>query len=451
MTSSSFHRPLSRREWLRLSAAGVAGLSFSGWLETLARETGASPQRRRSCIVLWMSGGPSQTDTFDLKPGHANGGPFKEIATKVEGIRISEHLPAIAKFTDKMAIVRTMTTKEGDHDRASRFLHTGYKMGGPIEYPALGSLVAKELGQDDATLPNFVSISSYRIDSGSYGAGFLGPRYAPLLLGNTNPRPGGDRQGYEDALKVHDLDLPTGVSGKRRDAQATLLEEMEKEFVAGHPESSARGHQSAYDRAVRLMRTDVAKAFNLEEEKESLRDAYGRNLFGQGCLLARRLIENDVPFVEVALNGLDGQAAGWDTHGDNFERVKQLSGVLDPAWATLMSDLQDRGMLDSTLIVWMGEFGRTPVINNAKGRDHFPNAWSSVLAGGGIRGGQVVGRTSEDGTTIEERPVTGPDFLATVCKAIGIDPAKQNTSNTGRPIRIIEKGAKPIGEVLAGN
>src|SRR6185437_14181693 len=191
-------------------------------------------------------------------------------------------------------------------------------------------------------------------------------------------------------------------------------------------------------------------AFNLDEEPPILRDAYGRNLFGQGCLLARRLVERGVPFVEVTLANVPGSNTfGWDTHQQNFQAVRRLSEVLDPAWGTLMEDLKQRGLLDSTLIVWMGEFGRTPKINNGKGRDHYPNAWSTVLAGGGIKGGQAFGKTSADGMTVETRPVSVSDFLATICLALGIDPRKQNNSNVGRPIRIADKGAQPIKEILA--
>jgi uncharacterized protein (DUF1501 family) len=191
-----------------------------------------------------------------------------------------------------------------------------------------------------------------------------------------------------------------------------------------------------------MMRSRAVKAFSLEEEPAKLRESYGRNLFGQGCLLARRLIEQGVPFVEVTLDG-------WDSHAQNFDRIKQLSGILDPAWATLMDDLQDKGLLDSTLIVWMGEFGRTPTINASVGRDHWANSWSTVLAGGGIKGGQVIGKTSADGARVEERPVDVPDLLATVCGALGLDHTKQNLSNVGRPIRLVEPSAKPIKEVLA--
>ena len=229
---------LSRRDWLRLSAAGVAGFSASGWLETLAADTANHPQRRHSCILLWMNGGPSQNDTFDLKPGHANGGPYKEIATAVPGIRISEHLPRLAKHMDKMVLVRSMSTKEGDHGRASFLMRTGYLPQGPIEYPSLGALVAKELGSDRSELPSFVSIGPYRFfNPAAYGAGFLGPTCAPLIVGeNGVPTPGqqGDNN-YEQALKVQDLDLPREVSPRQAEARVQLLQGLEERFVMQHP------------------------------------------------------------------------------------------------------------------------------------------------------------------------------------------------------------------------
>jgi hypothetical protein len=434
-------RRLTRRDWLRLSAAGVTGISLSGWLEVLARATAADPQRKRACILLWMSGGPSQTDTFDLKPGHANGGPYQEAVTSVPGIRISEHLPKLARQMNHLAILRSMKTREGDHGRATYHLRTGYLPQGPIHYPPLGALLAKELGNADAALPNFISIAPARVVNPlTYGAGFLGPQYAPLLVGSGSDT---DRPRRDDpSLKVQDLALADGIRPARADARTELLRGFEQDFVTRYPGESSRGHQAAYERAVKLMRTSAAQAFNLDEESSALRDAYGRNLFGQGCLLARRLVERGVPFVEVTLGG-------WDTHIENFDLVRPLSQTLDAAWATLLSDLQTQGLLDSTLVVWMGEFGRTPQINGQRGRDHFPNAWTTVLAGGGIKGGQVVGRTSADGTTVEERPIPVPNFLATICRALGVDPAKQNMSNVGRPIRIADAGAQAIEEVLA--
>lgn len=433
----------------KLATAGAVGYSQSGWLESLAADTANHPQRRRACILLWMNGGPSQTDTFDLKPGHANGGLFREIQTSVPGIRISEHLPKIARNMEHMAIIRSMSSREGDHGRASFYLRTGYLPQGAVQYPTLGSLISKELGSDESSLPNFVSISPYRLfNPAAYASGFLGPRFAPLIVGEGRFGVQQAQDNYRENLRVPDLEGPADVRGQF-DARVDLLEEMERDFVSRHPGLSPQSHRTAYERAVRLMRTAASSAFNLEDESERLRDAYGRNTFGQGCLLARRLVERGVPFVEVNLGAIQGNAIGWDTHAQNFTAVRQLSEVLDPAWATLMEDLRGRGLLESTLIVWMGEFGRTPRINNNQGRDHYPNAWTTVLAGGGIRGGRVVGRTSPDGMTVEgERPTSVPDMLATVCRGLGIDPSRQNISNITRPIRVVDPAARAIREIL---
>jgi hypothetical protein len=341
-----------------------------------------------------------------------------------------------------MAVIRSMRTKEADHGRATYLLRTGYVPTGPIQYPPLGSIVAKEIGSDEAALPNFVSIAPFRFFTpAAFGAGFLGPQYAPLVVGETQFFGPPNNANVEQMLKVQDLDLAPGVDRGHADVRLNLLQEMESEFVSSHPGVAPVSHQTAYNRAVKLMRTSASKAFNIEEEPPVLRDAYGRNLFGQGCLLARRLVERGVPFVEVTLSG-------WDTHNQNFDAVKRLSQTLDPAWGTLMEDLKQHGLLDSTLVVWMGEFGRTPRINQANGRDHFPNAWSTVVAGGGIKGGQAIGKTSPDGMTVEQRPVSVSDFMATLCLALGIDPLKQNNSNVGRPIRIADKAAQPIQEIL---
>jgi uncharacterized protein (DUF1501 family) len=421
--------------------AGVAGYSASGWLESLADDAAADPKRRRACILLWMNGGPSHMDTFDLKPGHANGGPFQEIDTDVPGMRISEHLPRLARLGRQLAIIRSMSTKEADHGRATYTMRTGRVPGGPIQYPALGAVVAKELERPSAELPGFASIGTARFNSpGAYGAGFLGPRYAPLIVGENASNASG--QQVDQALKVQALSLPAEVNTKRAAARVKLLEEMEEDFLAERSGVASLSHRTAYQRAVTMIHSPAVKAFTLDDEPKKLRDRYGRNLFGQGCLLARRLVERGVPFVEVSLGG-------WDTHQDNFTSVQRLSGVVDKGWSTLLEDLNDRGLLESTLIVWMGEFGRTPKINTNNGRDHWATSWSTVLAGGGIRGGQVIGGTSADGMTIEDRPVSVGDFLATICQALGIDITKQNPSNVGRPIRIVEPDAQPIKEALA--
>jgi hypothetical protein len=437
---------LSRRDWLRLSALGVLGGSLSGWPEALA--AGAGPGRRRSCILLWMSGGPSQMDTFDLKPSHANGGPFKEIATATPGIKISEHLPRLAGHTEDLALVRSLTSKEGEHGLATYYAHAGYPMRGPVQYPTLGAVVAREAGTEPDDLPGFVSIAPFRIFSpAAHAPGFLGPRCAPLIVGDAGaayPQTPGENDAK--TLRVANLSAHAGIGPDRFEARLRLVQQMQTDFVAEHPDAAGKSHATAYERAARLMRTSAGRAFDLDEEPDRLRDRYGRNLFGKGCLLARRLVERGVGFVEVSHGGAGG--VGWDTHLNNFETVKELSAVLDAGWATLLEDLKSRGLLETTLIVWLGEFGRTPKINADKGRDHYPYAWTTVLGGGVVKGGQVVGKTSAGGETVTERPVSVPDLLATVCQALGIDPAKTNESNIGRPIPIVDRAARPILEVL---
>jgi hypothetical protein len=424
----------------------LLALPLAGWLRSLAADAAAHPGRRRSCILLWMGGGPSQIDTFDPKPGTATGGPYKAIDTAAPGLKFTERLPLLAKQTKHLAVIRSMSTKEGDHARATYHIRTGYQQQEPLQYPTFGALVSKELGKPDSALPNHISIGSNRgLSDGGFSSGYLGPDHAPLLVA------AGDNDAYSrvetNALKVSDINSP--VDPSRSGTRLGLLRSMNDDFVATRDALTARSLGSAYDRALRLMSADARKAFNLDEEKAALRASYGRNLFGQGCLLARRLVERGVPFVEVAMGRVPGAFGGWDTHGGNFDKLKPLCAVLDPAWSTLLTDLHDRGLLATTTVVWMGEFGRTPRINPQAGRDHYPTAWTTVIGGGGVKGGQAVGGTTADGATVKDRPVPVADFLATVCTALGIDITRSNPSNIGRPIRIVERGAKPVKEALA--
>lgn len=423
---------LTRRDWLRTAAVGFGATtgSMSGWLGALAVDAPKKPVK--SVVVLWMNGGPATIDLWDLKSGHANGGPFTAIETTAPGLMIGEHLPKLAKHGTELSLVRSMSTKEGDHDRATFLLRTGYTPVGAIQFPAVGAVLAKELGSESSDLPNFVSIAPARYAT-SLGGGFLGPQHDPLVLG--------DSAYPADGLQVPDLARAVGVSDAAQNSRLEILAGLEKRFTASRSAPVSDSIQAATARAIRLMRPEAAAAFNLDEESSKTRDAYGGGLFGQGALLARRLVERGVPFVEVTLDG-------WDTHQNNFERVKELSTTLDAAFASLISDLKDRGLLDTTLIVCQGEFGRTPKINNNTGRDHWPASWAVALAGGGIKTGQVIGKTSEDGTSVVENRVSAPDLIATVAKAVGIDPQKQNISNVGRPIRIANPDAKPITELL---
>src|SRR5262245_7523483 len=328
---------LNRRDALKLAAAGVSGLSLSGWFNVMAQGAAAQTTRPRSCILLWMAGGPSHKDTFDMKPGTANAGTFKPIDTSVPGIQISEHFPKFAKLMKHAAILRSMSTAEGAHPRASYNLHTGYREGqGGVVYPSLGSIVSKELPREHLALPNFVSIGNR-----TYGSGFLGTKYQPLIVNDA-------RRGVENLRPL--------VSGSAFDARVDLLEQMEKAFQRDYQSTAGDAHRTTYRRAVELMKSKEAKAFDIRQEKPASLRAYGSGRFGEGCLLARRLVETGVSFVEVTLGG-------WDTHQNNFARVKTLSEQADPAMSTLVTELKERGLLDTTLVIWMGEFGRTPRIN----------------------------------------------------------------------------------------
>jgi RNA polymerase sigma factor (sigma-70 family) len=361
-------------------------------------------EKARHCIILWMSGGPSQMDTFDLKPGTANGGPFKEIDTTAKAMKISEHLPELAKEAKHLAVIRTLTHSNGDHTGATLLMRTGHPRDPDTDWPCLGSLLAHELaGKSD--LPPYVSITPQTIfNPRAYSAGFLNARFAPLLVRDMSVDGKGAEDEWEKALPLE------------------AFQKLDK------------------DRA-KAMRKATLAAFDLSEEKEAVRDAYGRTAFGEGCLVARRLVERGAPVVEVTMGG-------WDTHANNFAAVKALCERLDPAWATLLKELKQRRLLDSTVVVWMGEFGRTPVINKANGRDHWPRCFSVVLAGGRIFGGQVIGNTSADGTEIVEQAVTPAELYATILQGLNIDPAKEVAADKDRLVPLVEKGTKPVQEAL---
>jgi uncharacterized protein (DUF1501 family) len=406
-------------------AVGAAGAGLLGWKDAVTLHAEDLRQRGMACILLFMRGGPSQMETFDPKPDTPNGGPTKTTATAVNGIRIAESWPNTAKMMKEIALIRSMTNREGEHLRATYQLHTGYIPAGTVKYPTLGSIVARELGPTDFDLPHFVSIGGGR---DGIGSGFLGMNVAPFLVANATQMPA-------------NVALPQGLTNDRYGRRLGLLEDLEREFAEAGGGLRVEDHKALYSGASRMVLSPRIKAFDISQEKDALRDRYGRTPFGQGCLLARRLIETGVTFVEVASNG-------WDTHQDNFDRVKSLSDQVDPAFAALIGDLKERGMLDKTLVIWMGEFGRTPKINPRTGRDHYPRAFSVALAGGGVKGGKVIGATSSDGTTVTERPVGVPDLFCTFYHALKINPRKENMSGLGRPIKIIDSG-KAVEELFA--
>ena len=440
---------ISRRTFSKYSGLGLLGASASGLMPRIAAQAAeAGVDRKKKCILLWMSGGPSQMETFDPKEGEENGGPTKAIETSVPGIKISEHLPEVAKVMEHLAVVRSMSTKEGDHTRATYFMHTGYLPQGPIRYPTVGSFIGKELLDEKCDLPAFVSVNPFRAFSpAAYSPGFLGPGWSPLMVSS---QMGGDQENPTVSFEVSNLKKSTQVTDAQTVSRLQLLAGLENDFLAKRPGAPGASHVESYQQAVRMMNSESMGAFKLDDEDDMLRDAYGRNPFGQGCLLARRLLESGVSFVEVNLSSPDGNGggAGWDTHAENFDAVGNLCGVLDPAYATLITDLKQRGLLEDTLVIWMGEFGRTPKINENNGRDHWPKSWSTVLAGAGIKAGQAYGSTSSDGMEVAENPVSVQNLIATICQSLGLDPETTNLSNVGRPIPLADHGATAVAGLL---
>jgi hypothetical protein len=424
-------RGISRRRVLSLSFAAGAGYLLSPALRPLfaAGSPGVSPSpsaspggsgaaaatRAEHLIVLWMAGGPSHIDTFDPKPGRSTGGSFRTVSTALPGVSFSQHLPQLAASARDLVVVRSMTSKEGSHGRGSFLLHTGYVPNPTVKYPALGAIVSHERGSRDFDLPNFVSLGGP-----SEGAGFFGPEHAPFVVRTKPGQP------------IENLRYFQRVDSKRFEERLKLVEFMDASFAAAGAAAEAEAHEQILRKAKRMIQSPLVKAFDLDGESEAARKAYGMNDFGQRCLMARRLVEAGVRAVEVELTG-------WDTHENNFERSRKLMARLDPAFATLIEDLKQSGLLDRTLVVCMGEFGRSPRINPRDGRDHHPRAFSMAMAGGGIRTGQVIGATDADGREVAARPVQVADLFATVLARLGIDPNKMYTSND-RPLTLANKG-----------
>jgi hypothetical protein len=410
------NRSITRRGFVRY-AAGVAGL---GWLDRLVLRADELRQQQRACILLWMAGGPSQFETFDPKPGADTQGPTRAIPTAVPGIRIAEHWPRTAQVTSEMTLIRSMTSREGNHGRATYLLHTSYPPSGGIVHPGIGSIVAKEIGPRDFDLPSFVSISG-----ASVGPSFLGVHYAPFVVLDPNRPPD---------------NLQTPVADQRFQRRLELMRELEEPFAQAGAAEQVRDHQTLYQQTSRLVLSPRTRSFNLDREPARVRDGYGRSLFGQGCLLARKLIETGVPIVEV-------QSSGWDTHGNELESLKRLIPPVDQGVAALLSDLKARGLLERTLVIWMGEFGRTPRVNLNAGRDHYPDAFNVALAGCGVRAGQVIGATNALGTEVTQRPVSVQDLFCTIYHALGINFRHEYDTNVNRPLPIVEGGAV-VNDVL---
>lgn len=398
---------VSRRSFLQ--SIGIGGLAALGWHDRLALAAPALRSHGRSMIVLWMQGGPTQFETFDPK-SHSQA---KSIQTAIPGVPITEHWPNVAKLAKDLCIVRSMSNKEGNHQRATYQLHTGYVPSGAIKHPGFGSLVAHEIAPSGSDLPAFVSVLGP-----SQGSGFLPVTCGPFQVSDPSRMP--------DNSQIQ-------VSLDRFRRRLKLLDKIDKGYAAQGADKIVADHQGLYENAAKLVRSTKINAFDISGEPEKVRSAYGDTDFGQGCLLARRLVEAGVTYVEVELNG-------WDTHADNANKAGELSTQCDKAMAALISDLKKRGLLDSTLVVWMGEFGRTPKINGRAGRDHYPRAFSMAMAGGGVPGGQVLGKTDDSGASVVDRPVAVNDLFTTFCKLLKIDPAKENMGPLNRPMKIVDGG-----------
>ena len=413
---------MGRRSALRLGASAMFGTLVTRYLDGDAIAATAAARRADACILLWLNGGPSHIDTFDPKPGRATGGPFKAIRTRAPGMTLSAHLPRLADRANEIALVRSMSSKEGNHGRAQYYVHTGYAPNATVVLPSLGAWTSARLGDPLAALPSFVSIAGP-----SFGAGFLGVQNGPFVVQKAGVAPA-------------DVNLPPGVDRSRFERRLAALGTLDARFEDVTGDAKVEGRRQVYQKAVRLMETPKLDAFDVSAETDATRRAYGDADFGHGCLVARRLVERGVKFVEVVLDG-------WDTHQNNFDRTRSQMSILDGAFAALLSDLAARDRLGSTVVACMGEFGRTPRINASDGRDHWPHAWSAVLAGGGVRGGVVRGATDEDGASVATRPTTVPDLLATMAQLLGLDPA-YTTTTSGRPISVTDDGT-PIRELMA--
>ena len=414
-------RVIGRRDFLGgVSAAALAGGTLN-WADVVRLQASTLRKQGMACILLWMAGGPSQFDTFDPKPEHANGAGVKGVATKIPGVQFSEHLPKLAKVADQLAIVRSMTTKEGEHQRASYMLHTSYLPTASVNYPTLGSVVAREIRDSELELPSFVRVG--RAPNGG-GGGLLGAEFDPLSMISATRLP-------------DNTTLSTDKSRYQR--RRGLMSKLEAAAGPNVSREQIEENQKVHDQAAKMILSPHMQAFDVSRESEAVRDAYGRSEFATGCLLARRLVEQGVTFVEVALGN-------WDTHQDNNSATQNLCGQLDQPFAYLIEDLKQRGLLDRTLVVWMGEFGRTPRINPRNGRDHYPRAFSAAIAGAGVRTGQVLGATGPGGDEVTGSPVTEKDWFQTIYTALKIDPQKENMSPIGRPIKLVDGGSvvKPL-------
>ncbi len=406
---------LTRRRLLQLAGGGFAALSGAGILQSLGLNAAEMKKQGRACIMCFLSGAPSQLETWDPKPGTANGGPTKTVKTTIPGVEFAEYWPKMAAMMKDVSVIRTMAGKEAAHDRGSYHLRTGHRLIGATKFPHFGSLVAHKLGDPESDIPNFISIGN------TLSSGFLGVEVAPFIVAKAGELP---------------ANVSSPVNGKRQSRRLEMLGLQDQDLANSGAAYIAHEHEELYRKASMMMTSSRLKGFTLNEESEDVKLKYGKNGFGQGCLVARRLVESGVPFVEV-------QKGGWDMHQDLWKNMPRTAAEVDQGLSALISDLKERGMLDKTLVICLGEFGRTPKINQRGpevGRDHWARNFNLLIAGSGIKGGVCVGKTSDDGMEITDRPVQVADLFATMCEAMTINPYQELITPEGRPVQIVSEG-----------
>jgi len=428
---------LSRRDWLRFAAA-PALLPLSSWI--LPRLALAAPRndsqrslaKGKGCIMIFMKGGLSQHHTFFVPERDQ---PVPTIETSVPGIRIAESFPSFAKQMHHVALLRGMSTGNSNHEAADHLMHTGYLPNPSVRRPSTGNVASEQLGRLDADLPNFVYIVGGSVDGLGVRPhrphpGYVGARHAPVTV--------------EDPGRGLEFMQP-GVGMAEFDASANLINQLNRRYLDTYQSPGAGSQHAATQKALQLLHSNKAGAFDLGKESPATIEAYGTaHSFGKACLLARRLVEFGVPFVEIMVNG-------WDDHGGAQKKIPGRT-YIDQGMASLLADLHDRGMLESTLVMCLSEFGRTPNLgtgyNQSLGSGHYAKAWTAWMAGGGIKGGQVIGKTDDGGAEVIERPISAQEFHATVCQSLGLDPRKQYETPDGRPMQYLENSAKPIAELF---
>ncbi len=414
-----------RRGFMAGVARSLLGVSFLPMAWNPALAASRSDKKVQRVIYLFMSGAMSQLETFDPKPGTDSAGTGKAIDTAVAGVKFGEHLPKLAKLANELVVVRSMGNETGAHGPGAYAMRTGYREIASTRHPSLGPWIQKLAGKGNTVLPGSVVIGG---GSGHPGSGYLGAQYMPVPVSNA----------YEG---LKNTKPPKYLSEAQFDHRMELARRFDRTFEKRFPTAEVEGYTKLYDEAIRLMRSEELKVFDIKNEPEPVREAYGKNGFGQGCLLARRLTQSGVRFVEVDFGG-------WDDHQNIFDRLPGRARQFDQGMSALLRDLKSRGLLEETLVVVATEFGRTPAINQNSGRDHFPGAFSCVLAGGGINGGTIYGATDKVGREVEKDPVTVGEFNGTIAYAMGIPHDEEIYSPDGRPFTLGD-GGEPLTKLFA--